>query len=102
MEQMKKLARKMFKKITSAKKYAKCAVDEMCCYPMMAKTFYDISADDVKHVGMLHTEIDRLMREAVDAGSWGDAEQAVYDYIHESYVQMMAEVKEYQTMYREG
>lgn len=101
MATMKELYEKYEDKVHSAKKYAKCAMNEKCCYPMLAKTYYEISVSDMTDAMKLRDEIERLIK-TTDEEAESVQMMAVYDYMTDRMTEKIARAKEYQNMYREG
>lgn len=101
MASMKKLYEMLEDRVDSAKHFAKCAMHEKCCYPIMAKTFYDISVDDMNNAKKLQDEVERLIK-STDEEAESVQMMAVFDYMTDRMTEKMARVREYQNLYREG
>lgn len=103
MELIKKLSEFMEEELGDAEKYAKCAVKHKADYPTLAKTFYDLSTDEMRHKDLLHVEADRLIEQyRKEKGEPPAAMLAVYDYLHERQIDRAKEVKLLLEMYRAG
>lgn len=69
-------------------------------YPTLAKTAYEISVDEGKHVQLLHAEVTKMIREYREKHGEPPAEmKAVYDYLHKKQIDKLAMVKQKQSMY---
>ena len=102
MKIIKKLSEMIEDELEGAEHYAKCAIKYKNENPTLAKTFYDISVEEMQHVMLLHDEVTKLISQyRKEHGDAPVAMQAVYDYIHEKHIEEANEVKNYQAQYRE-
>lgn len=102
MKLIEKLSAMVDDEIEDAMKYAKCAVKYKDEDPELAKTFYDLSTDELRHMMLLHAEVSDVIKEYRTKHGEPPAEmQAVYDYLHDKQVDKAQEVKNMQAMYRE-
>lgn len=98
---IKKLSEMINEEVEGAEHYAKCAVKYKDENPTLAKTFYDISVDEMRHVNLLHDEVVKLIEEYRKAnGEPPAAMMAVWEYMHEKQIEETNEVKQYQNQYR--
>lgn len=88
--------------IKDAEKYAKCACEYKDTHPVLAKTFYDLSTDELRHSEMLHQQVVVFIQDYREK-NWEPpvAMQAVYDYLHSKAIDDVKEVKILQAQYRE-
>lgn len=88
--------------IEGAEHYAKSALKHKSDNPVLAKTFYDISTDEMRHVDLLHSEVVKLIEEhRKTKGEPPASMMAVYDYLHEKHIEEAKEVKILQNRYKE-
>lgn len=89
--------------LEGAEEYVKCALAHKDDNPTLAKTFYDISADEMKHVNMLHEEVVKIIEaHRREKGEPPAAMLAIWNYMHEKHIERANKVKTYQAQYREG
>lgn len=101
MKLIKKLSEMIEEELDGAEAYAKCAVKYREENPMLAKTLYDISMDEMRHVTLLHGEVVRAIEQyRKESGEPPSAMQAVYDYLHGKHIEEANEVKNYQAQYK--
>ena len=101
MKLIEKLSAMVDEEIEDAKKYAKCAVKYKDERPALAKTFYDLSGEEMRHMTMLHAEVEAVIQKyRKENGEPPTAMLAVYDYLHGKQIEKAKEVKDYQAMYR--
>lgn len=87
--------------LDGAKYYAKCAVKHKEENPTLAKTFYDLSMDEMNHVTLLHEEVVKIIEAyRKENGEPPTAMLAVYDYLHDKQIEKANEVRMYQAQYR--
>ena len=87
--------------LEDAEKYAKCALKYKDTDSALAKTFYDLSTDEMRHMNLLHDEVARIITQyRKDNGEPPASMLAVYDYLHGKQIEHAKEVKDYQAMYR--
>ena len=89
--------------LEGAEEYARNAVFLREEHPTLAKTFYDISLDEVKHINMLHEEVrKKIESHRKEKGEPPAAMLAIYEYLHKKHVAKAAEIKALQTKYKES
>lgn len=98
---IKRISEMIEDELEGAEEYAKCAAKWKEENPLLAKVFYDISLDELKHVSLLHTEVVRMIEEHRRThGEPPAAMAAVWDYMHERHIEEANEVRNYQNQYR--
>lgn len=103
MKIIKRISDMIADELEGAEEYAKCAIKYKDDHPTLAKTFYDISTDEMRHVSLLHDEIVKLIETyRKEHGEPPVAMLAVYDYLHEKQIEEANEVRGYQAQYRGG
>ena len=103
MKIIKRISDMIADELEGAEEYAKCAIMYKDDHPTLAKTFYDISTDEMRHVSLLHDEIVKLIETyRKEHGEPPAAMLAVYDYLHEKQIEEANEVRGYQAQYRGG
>jgi Mn-containing catalase len=89
--------------LDGAHEYAQSALTMREDHPTLAKTFYDISLDEVKHINMLHDEVRKIIeKHRKEKGDPPAAMLAVYEYLHKKHIAKAAEIKSLQSQYKES
>ena len=102
MEIIKKLSEQIDEELEDAEKYAKLALLHQHSHPELAKTYYDLSTEEMRHVDMLHANVTRLIeKHRKEHGEPPAPMMAVYNYLHERHIDEANEIKVYQAQYRE-
>lgn len=102
MKLIEKLCEMVDEEIDDAEKYAKCAIKYKEERPALAKTFYDLSTDELRHMKLLHGEAVAVIENYRKEKGEPPAEMlAVYNYLHEKQTEHASSVKVLQEMYRE-
>ncbi|MBR5202660.1 MAG: hypothetical protein IKW45_05295 [Clostridia bacterium] len=101
MKIIKELSEMIEDELEGAEEYAKAAVFYREEHPMLAKTLYDISTEEMRHVEMLHNEVVGFIeKHRKEHGEPPVAMKAVYDHLHERNIEWAKEIKLYQNEYR--
>lgn len=86
--------------LRDAQKYAEFANKFKDSMPHLAKTFYELSNEEMTHKERLHdavvAEIDKYRREH---GEPPEGMLAVYNYLHDQHIKWAAKIKALQAMY---
>lgn len=102
MKIIKELSEMIEEELDGAEEYAKDAVKLREENPTLAKVFYEISSDEMRHVDMLHTEVARMIEaHRREHGAPPAPMLAVYEYLHERHIEKANTVRRYQAHYRE-
>ena len=89
--------------IHDAEVYAKCALKYKESDPTLAKLFYDLSVEEMRHMDLLHGEVVRQIEQYRKVKDDPPASmQAIYNYLHEKQIDKAKGVKSCQSMYRNG
>ena len=103
MKVIEKLENFIDSEIYDAEVYAKCALKYKESDPTLAKLFYDLSTEEMRHMDLLHGEVVRQIEQYRKAkGEPPASMQAIYDYLHEKQIDKANDVKSCQSMYRNG
>lgn len=71
-------------------------------FPQIAKTFYELSLEEMRHMEMLHIEVAALIKKhREEHGDPPAAMLAVYDYLHKKDIEKTAKIKLLQNHFRE-
>lgn len=101
MKIIKEISEMIEDELDGASEYIKEALKNKEHHPSLAKTFYDISLDEVKHINMLHDEVKKIIE--THRREHGDPPApmlAVYEYLHDRHIEKMNAIKMYQGEYR--
>ena len=101
MELIKKLSKMIEEEIGDAEKYAKCALKYKDERSALSRLFYTLSQEELDHMKRLHDAVVEIIKEYREEKGEPPADmQAIYDYLHEQQIEEVAEVKNYQDMYK--
>ena len=102
MKLIEKISEHISEEIHDATCYAKWAVEEKDNNSSLADVLYSLSQDEIKHAIMLHGEVVRIIEQyRRDHGDPPSNMMAVYDYLHKKQIEMAAEVKTLQSMFKD-
>lgn len=83
-----------------AEKYAKLAIEFKDAYPELSETFINLSKQEVNHANMLHSGIERVIKNLKAEGKEAPAAmQVVYDWEHEKMIDNLSKVKVLQELF---
>ena len=102
MKIIKELSEMIEEELDGAEQYAKMAVALREEHPSLAKAFYEISTEEMRHVDMLHTEVTHLIEaHRKEHGEPPAPMMAVYEFLHGRHIEKANSIKMYQAHYRE-
>lgn len=103
MKIIERLSEKIGEEIHDAKCYTKMALEYREDYPDVARTVYNISLEEMEHMGRLHGAVVNLIADYRKEHGEPPADMlAVYEYLHKQQIEKAAEVKTLQAMYKES
>ena len=95
------LSKNVSEEISDAKKYARMALEQKDARRGLADTLYSLSQEEMRHMNMLHDEIEKLIDEYRRAKGDPPADMmAVYEYLHNQNIDAATEVKMMQQLYK--
>lgn len=101
MKLIEKLCEMVDEEIEDAEKYAKLALKYKDERPALAKTFYDLSTDELRHMGLLHGEVVAVIEQhRKEKGEPPEGMKALYDYVHRKEIEKEQKVRQCLAMYR--
>ena len=102
MQIIKTLSKKIEEELCDAKDYAKMAIKHKDEYPGLSRTLFNISLQEMEHMGLLHNEVADIIKKYREEHGEPPADMmAVYNYLHDEQIEKAAEVKALQNMYKE-
>ena len=103
MKIIKILSKKIEEELHDAKSYVTMAIEYKEERPELSRTLYNISAQEMEHMNMLHNEVAEIIRKYRETNGEPPADMiAVYEYLHKEQIEKALEVKTLQTMYKES
>lgn len=103
MKLIQKLCEMIDEEIGDADKYAKLALKYKEERPTLAKTFYDLSTDELRHMKLLHDQVVTVIEEyREEKGEPPASMLAVYEYLHEKQIERSNTVMTAWNTYRNG
>lgn len=101
MQIIKELSKKIRDELDDAEAYAKCALNHQTDYPEVAKLYYTLSGQELEHMNMLHNAVAKIINDyRREHGEPPAAMQAVYDYLHEEYIERTVQIKNLQSLFK--
>lgn len=97
------LSNKIEEEVCDARSYIKMAIEYKEEYPELARTLYNLSAQEMEHSNMLHSEVTEIIKRYRETHGDPPADMmAVYDYLHKKQINKSLEVKMLQSTYKES
>ena len=101
MKLIKELTEMIDEELDGAEEYAKCALKYKDSHSTLAKTFYDVSTDEVRHVNLLHDEVVKIIEaHRKEHGEPPAPMMAIYEYMHDRHIEKANAIRMYQSQYR--
>lgn len=103
MKIIKTLSDKIHEEICDAKAYAKLAIEYKDERPDLARSFYNLSLQEMDHMNVLHNAVTDIIKQYRETNGEPPADMlAVYDYLHKQQIEKSVEVRMLQNMYKES
>ena len=101
MKIIQELSDKMLDELNDSCRYIKDALKYKEDKPALAQTYYNLAVDEMKHYDMLHGEAVRIINDYKAQGEVvPEKMQAVYDYLHQKYIDKAHDVRMYMEQYK--
>ena len=101
MQIIKKLCTMIDEELCDSEKYIDCALNNKDSDRELADLFYAIGGEEMDHMERLHAQVVRIIKEfRAKNGEPPENMKAVYDYLHEHYMEHAAVINVKRNMYR--
>ena len=101
MKIIKCIAEKIEDELQDAEAYVELAQKWKKDQPETADLFYDLSGEELGHMGKLHEEVVRLIKEYREQnGEPPEGMKMLYDYLHNKYMKKATLIRVMQGMYK--
>ena len=91
---------KIEEEINDARSYAELANEYKESYSNLARTFYNLSMQEMEHMNLLHGQVTEIIRQYRETNGEPPSDMlAVYNYLHKQQIDKSLEVKVLQSMY---
>ena len=101
MKILEKLIEHVGEELEDSEEYIELALRYKEENPMVAKTFFELSLEEMKHVEMIHGDVaDIIEKHRREHGEPPASMLAVYDYLHKKNIDKAAKIKMLQNQYR--
>ena len=101
MEIIKKLSEQIDEELGDASKYIKCALNMKEEEPDVAKLYYTLSLEEMKHATMLHDEVKKIIAAyKVKMGEPPKEMMFLYNYLHDKQIDRASKIKAKQDSFK--
>lgn len=101
MKIIKELSEMIEDELEGAEEYAKEAIYYKAEHPELAKTFFELSIEEMRHVDILHGRVVELIeKHRKEKGEPPAPMMAVYEYLHKRNIEWANEIRSYQAEYK--
>ena len=101
MKLIQKLSDMIEEELQDARKYVRCALEHKDGHPDLARTFANLSNQEMDHAQILHSAVVDLINEYRNQhGDPPERMRAVYDFLHQRQLDEATEIRVMQEMFR--
>ena len=96
------MSERIEEELEDSEAYIKLAMEYKEEFPQIAKTFYELSLEEMRHMEMLHLQVAALIeKHRKEHGEPPAAMLAVYEYLHKKDIEKATKIKFYQNQFKE-
>lgn len=96
------LSERIEEELDDSFEYIEMAIQYKEEFPQIAKTFYELSVEEMRHMEMLHIEVAALIKKhREEHGDPPASMMAVYEFLHKKDIEKSAKIKLLQNHFRE-
>ena len=101
MEIIKHLSEQIEEELGDANKYIKCALKHKETEPELARLYFSLSLEEMKHADMLHDEVKKIIADyRVKNGEPPETMMFLYNYLHEKQIERASKIKAKQESFK--
>ena len=101
MEIIKHLSEQIEEELGDANKYIKCALKHKETEPELARLYFSLSLEEMKHADMLHDEVKKIIADyRVKNGEPPETMILLYNYLHEKQIARASKIKAKQESFK--
>lgn len=101
MEIIKHLSEQIEEELGDANKYIKCALKHKETEPELARLYFSLSLEEMKHADMLHDEVKKIIADyRVKNGEPPKEMLFLYNYLHEKQIDRASKIKAKQESFK--
>lgn len=101
MEIIKHLSEQIEEELGDANKYIKCALKHKETEPELARLYFTLSTEEMKHADMLHDEVKKIIANyRMTNGEPPETMMFLYNYLHEKQIERASKIRAKQESFK--